>query len=456
VRVAAGPWRSDPPDRRAPSPGSTPPADAQGDLRPYVNIFVGPANVRGLQGLATAVRAGRNRSASSPRRRRLIRSPRQDCGGGRAGRKRWETRRMARWLTDVARARKLAAAPPAGAVRCRALRPRAARPPNSCRIASRPCSSSAAAAAGRAPPRCASGPRLRRTSVPSRADSRALASRGDCRCRWTQDGPVSTRPVYARQLALPEVGEAGQRRRAARQQGACWSAREDWAHRRALYLAAAGLAADARGRRHGGASNLQRQILHTDCAQASPRSSPVEPRWPRSIPASRWLHCNCDWTKRTSRLSWPGHDVVIDGSDNFATRYLVNEAWRAARRPERARRGVPIRGTGYGVWPGRRESPGPCYRCLYPEPPAPELAPSCAEAGVLGCWPGTIGMLQATEALKLLLGWASRSWSHAALTDALLGRFQRTRRYCAIPSCAGAAGLCSPRPTSRTFRQGGT
>ena len=133
-----------------------------------------------------------------------------------------------------------------------------------------------------------------------------------------------------------------------------------------------------------------------------------------------------------------GWDIVLDGSDNFPTRYLVNDAC--------VKMGIPnVHGSIYRFegqvsvfWPGYPERRGPCYRCLYPEPPPPEFAPSCAEAGVLGVLPGVVGTLEAIEVIKLLLAIGDPLVGRLLHYDALQQRFAEFRlepspdcRYCA-------------------------
>ncbi|MEA3276822.1 MAG: ThiF family adenylyltransferase, partial [Pseudomonadota bacterium] len=136
-----------------------------------------------------------------------------------------------------------------------------------------------------------------------------------------------------------------------------------------------------------------------------------------------------------------GYDLVVDGSDNFPTRYLINDAC--------VKLGIPnVHGAVYRFegqvtvfWPGCEKRPGPCYRCLYPEPPPPEMAPSCAEAGVLGVLPGVIGMLEAVEAIKIILGAGDPLVGRMLHYDALPARFTELQlerdpgcRYCADPA----------------------
>ena len=128
-----------------------------------------------------------------------------------------------------------------------------------------------------------------------------------------------------------------------------------------------------------------------------------------------------------------GYDVVIDGADNFPTRYLLNDASVKHR--------IPVVHGSIFRFEGQvtvfKPFEGPCYRCLFPEPPPPELAPSCAEAGVLGVLPGVIGTIQATEAIKLLLGIGEPLVGRYLLYDALEGSFREVhlRRDPECPVC---------------------
>ena len=134
-----------------------------------------------------------------------------------------------------------------------------------------------------------------------------------------------------------------------------------------------------------------------------------------------------------------GVDVVVDGADNFPVRYLLNDAC--------VKLGVPLvygavhrfEGQASVFDAGRRRGEAPCYRCLFPEPPPPEAAPNCAEAGVLGVLPGVIGLVQATEVLKLLLGIGTPLTGRLLQFDALGMRFRETR-LAPDPDCP----LCAP------------
>ncbi len=279
---------------------------------------------------------------------------------------------------------------------------------------------------------CASGAR----SVQAAAQLTALGY-SDVRsvaggfAHWQRDGlPVESPRTpgepdwerYARQLSLPEIGEAGQRRLADARvllvgAGGLGSPA-------ALYLAAAGvghltIVDDDRVER----SNLHRQVLHRDADVGTSKVVSAVATLRALNPSIEVAGREVRTTAANASTLLSGQDVVIDGSDNFATRYAVNDSCVAL--------GIPcVHGSVFGFegqvsvfWPGRPCGAGPCYRCLYPEPPPPELAPSCAEAGVLGVVPGIIGLLQATETLKLLLGAGVPLVGRILHYDGLRGRF---------------------------------
>lgn len=230
--------------------------------------------------------------------------------------------------------------------------------------------------------------------------------------RWKNDGlpvelPEVLRPIererYSRHILMPEVGESGQL--ALRRSSVLIIGAGGLGSPAALYLAAAGVGTlgviddDVVDR-----SNLQRQILHTDSRVGTPKVDSASETLSALNPDVEVRTFRERLSSENAERLLAGYDVVVDGTDNFATRYLVNDVC--------VRFGIPnVHGSIYRFegqvsvfWPGSPESPGPCYRCLYPEPPPPELAPSCAEAGVLGVLPGVVGTLQAVEAVKILLG----------------------------------------------------
>ena len=251
-----------------------------------------------------------------------------------------------------------------------------------------------------------------------------LKGRGAISIRCTLDSSRSReRQRYSRHLLLPEVGEEGQRRlKAARV--LCVGA-GGLGSPAALYLAAAGVGTiglvdfdvvDF--------SNLQRQIIHgtPDVGRSKLESAQVqhrgaESRGPASRPSTRTSR------SRTRRRSSKRSTSIVDGTDNFPARYLVNDACVMYGRPNAW--GSIFRFEGQAAVfaaPG-----GPCYRCLHPEPPPAGLVPSCAEAGVLGVLPGIIGTIQATEALKLILGIGDPLVGRFLVYDALKMRFRELK-----------------------------
>ncbi len=248
---------------------------------------------------------------------------------------------------------------------------------------------------------------------------------------------------YSRHLLLPEVGETGQLKlQAAR---VLLVGAGGLGSPAAFYLAAAGvgqlrIADDDVVER----SNLQRQILHTDArigeakvASAQTALSALNPRTRIEAIAERATSANIE------RLL-DGVDVVVDGADNFPVRYLLNDACVKLQKPLVYGAVQRFEGQVSVFDAGRQRGHAPCYRCLFPEPPAPEFAPNCAEAGVLGVLPGVIGLLQATEAIKLLLGIGEPLTGRLLHFDALAMRF-REMRLRPDPECVVCAhGLPFP------------
>ncbi|MCC4604997.1 molybdopterin-synthase adenylyltransferase MoeB [Xanthomonas campestris] len=231
---------------------------------------------------------------------------------------------------------------------------------------------------------------------------------------------------YSRHLRLPQVGFEGQQRLARARvlligAGGLGSPA-------AFYLAAAGvghlrLADDDVVDR----SNLQRQILHTEASvglakvdSAAQRIAALNPRVQIDAVQTRVTAANVEALLQDV-------DIVVDGADNFPARYLLNDA--CVRLGKQLVYGAVQQFEGQvSVFDaGRNRGHAPCYRCLFPEPPPPEFAPSCAEAGVLGVLPGVIGLLQATEAVKLLLGIGDSLAGRLLSFDALSMRFREIR-----------------------------
>jgi molybdopterin/thiamine biosynthesis adenylyltransferase/rhodanese-related sulfurtransferase len=251
------------------------------------------------------------------------------------------------------------------------------------------------------------------------------------------------RQRYSRHLLLPEVGVEGQRRlKAARV--LCIGA-GGLGSPAALYLAAAGVGTlglvdfdvvDV--------SNLQRQIIHGTPDVGRSKLESARSRIEALNPEVRVETFEALFSVTNARTLVEGFDVIVDGTDNFPARYLVNDACVMYGRPNAW--GSIFRFEGQAsvfAAPG-----GPCYRCLHPEPPPPGLVPSCAEAGVLGVLPGIIGTIQATEALKLILGIGESLIGRFLVYDALKMRF-RELKLPKDPDCP----VCGPRPAITTLRE---
>ena len=259
--------------------------------------------------------------------------------------------------------------------------------------------------------------------------------------RWQADGlPVATGVFdadagdrYSRHLLLPEVGAAGQLRLG--QARVALIGAGGLGSPAALYLAAAGIGTltlvdDDKVEK----SNLQRQVLHADARIGMPKAesaaislSALNPRVRVDARNERLRAGNVESLLR-------GHDVVIDGADNFPTRYLLDAASRQLKIP--LVYGAVHRFTGQvSVFDARRPD-SPCYRCLFPEPPAAEDAPNCAQAGVLGVLPGIIGLLQASEVIKLILDIGKPLVGRLLCFDALAATF-RELRLPRDPHCPG-------------------
>jgi molybdopterin/thiamine biosynthesis adenylyltransferase/rhodanese-related sulfurtransferase len=241
---------------------------------------------------------------------------------------------------------------------------------------------------------------------------------------------------YSRHLVLPEVGLEGQQRLKAASvlivgAGGLGSPA-------ALYLAAAGLG------RLGlvdfdrvDASNLQRQVLYGSSSVGRPKLEAARERLVDLNPEVRIETHEARLTSTNALDILAGYDVILDGTDNFPTRYLVNDACVLLGKPNV--HGSIFRFEGQAsVFDAAR---GPCYRCLYPDPPPPGLVPSCAEGGVLGVLPGVIGVIQAIEAIKLILGRGETLIGRLLLFDAWAMSF-RELKLLKDPDCP----RCGERP----------
>ena len=263
---------------------------------------------------------------------------------------------------------------------------------------------------------------------------------------WAREGfPVATRKSltqsqiarYSRHLLMPEVGEEGQLKLLDAKvlligAGGLGSPT-------AMYLAAAGVGTI--GIVDGDSvdmSNLQRQLLHTEDRVGTPKVDSAEK-------AIHGINSEINVVKYPFRIDssntldlFAGYDIIIDGCDNFPTRYLVNDACFMLNKPN-------VHGSIFrfeGQVTVFKPNEGPCYRCLYPEPPPPGMAPSCAEAGVLGVLPGIIGVAQAIEAIKLILGIGDPLVGKLLTFDALSMTF-RTLNIRRDHDCP----LCGTHPT---------
>jgi molybdopterin/thiamine biosynthesis adenylyltransferase len=181
------------------------------------------------------------------------------------------------------------------------------------------------------------------------------------------------------------------------------------------------------------ASNLQRQILHSTERIGMSKVDSAEQTLVGLNPDVKVNKHQARLTSDNVLEILGGYDVIIDGADNFQTRYLVNDAALKLAKPV-------IHASIFrfeGQMTVFSADGGPCYRCLYPEPPPPEEAPSCQEAGVLGVLPGIMGVLQATEAVKLLVGVGDTLEGRLLVYDALKTRFRelKLRRDPSCPTC---------------------
>ncbi|MFV9504639.1 MAG: molybdopterin-synthase adenylyltransferase MoeB [Oscillochloridaceae bacterium umkhey_bin13] len=245
---------------------------------------------------------------------------------------------------------------------------------------------------------------------------------------------------YSRHLIMPEVGMAGQRR--LKEGSVLLIGTGGLGSPLALYLAAAGVG-------HLGLvdfdvvdeSNLQRQIVHGTATLGMPKIESAKARLHDLNPLIEITTYETQINSGNALDLMAPYDIIVDGTDNFPTRYLTNDAAVFLGKPNVY--GSIFRFEGQATVFSPKDG-GPCYRCLYPEPPPPGLVPSCAEGGVLGVLPGVIGTIQATEAIKLLAGIGESLIGRLMLYDALSMRFRelKLRRN---PECP----VCGDQPTIR-------
>jgi adenylyltransferase/sulfurtransferase len=257
--------------------------------------------------------------------------------------------------------------------------------------------------------------------------------------RDSSEGSLSNEEIrrYSRHLIMPEVGVEGQKKLKNARVLAIGAG--GLGSPLAVYLAAAGVGTiglvddDVVDD-----SNLQRQILYGVSAVGRPKLQAATERL-------RDMNPNVHVVPHETRLSsenaleiFRDYDIVADGTDNFPTRYLVNDACVLTGKPNVYASIFRFEGQASVFWAER----GPCYRCLYSEPPPPGLVPSCAEGGVLGILPGLLGVIQATETVKLILGSGEPLIGRLLLVDALSMRF-RELKLRKNPDCV----ICGPNPT---------
>ena len=270
--------------------------------------------------------------------------------------------------------------------------------------------------------------------------------------------PLSSEELqrYARHLVLPAVGEAGQER--LRASSVLVIGLGGLGSPAALYLAAAGVG------RLGlldsdtvAVHNLQRQVLHDTAAIGMAKTDSARARLEALNPHVRVETWRAALTRDNARGIISDYDVVVDGTDSFATRYLVNDACVLEGKPDVHASVHRFEGqlSVFGA------EDGPCYRCLHPEPPPAGSVPNCAEGGVLGVLPGLLGSLQATEALKLLIGIGAPMVGRLLVVDALAMRFREVT-FDRDPTCAWCgtrsardllddyAAFCGDAPVPRT------
>ena len=219
--------------------------------------------------------------------------------------------------------------------------------------------------------------------------------------KWVQDFQYTPEQLirYSRHFLLPEVGEDGQAKLLKAK--VLMVGAGGLGSPSAYYLAAAGVGTlGIIDNDVVDISNLQRQILHANDRVGMPKVESAKKTLEGLNPDVKVIPYQAKLTSENIMDIIKDYDLVIDGCDNFPTRYLVNDACVLAGKPNVHGSIFQFEGQATVFYPGK----GPCYRCLYPEPPPAEMAPSCAEAGVLGVLPGLIGVIEALEAVKIILG----------------------------------------------------
>jgi len=268
---------------------------------------------------------------------------------------------------------------------------------------------------------------------------------------------------YSRHLIMPEVGMDGQRRLKAA--SVLMIGTGGLGAPVGMYLAAAGVG------RLGildfdvvDESNLQRQIIHGTRDVGRPKIASARDRLHDINPHVQYDTYETRLTSDNALALFRDYDIIVDGTDNFPTRYLVNDACVLAGKPNVYGSIFRFEGQASVFWAAADNGRGACYRCLYPEPPPPGLVPSCAEGGVLGVLPGIVGAIQATETIKLILGAEGTLVNRLLLFDAWKMNFRqlKLRKDPACPVCGEhptITGLidyeefCGLKPPPRTSSQ---
>ena len=242
---------------------------------------------------------------------------------------------------------------------------------------------------------------------------------------------------YSRHLSLREVGVQGQEKRKAAKvllvgAGGLGSPA-------ALYLAASGVGTiGVIDNDKVDVSNLQRQVLYDTQSVGRPKADAAKQRLQALNPEIELVAHAVELRAANVRDIFSKYDIVLDGTDRFTTRYLSNDACVILRKPLVSAAIHRFEGQAMTYVPGR----GPCYRCLFPEPPADGVVPNCAEAGVLGVLPGVMGTIQATEAIKLIMGIGEPLIGRFLIYDALRMKF-RELKLKKDPDCP----VCGTHPT---------
>lgn len=257
----------------------------------------------------------------------------------------------------------------------------------------------------------------------------------------TQDGPFTDTELgrYARHIVLREIGGPGQK--ALKDASVLVIGAGGLGSPALLYLAAAGVGTigviddDTVDN-----SNLQRQVIHADARIGTPKVFSAEAAMVAQNPYVTVRPYNRRLSEEIAEDLFADYDLILEGTDNFETRYLVN---RVA-----AKLGKPVVGAALTQWEGQISvwdpaKGAPCYECVFPEAPAPGLAPSCAEAGVVGPLPGVLGSMMAVEAVKLISGAGEPLRGRMMIYDALYAdtRSIKLKRRPDCPACGGAHGL---------------